>query len=440
MLSLFLCAVLLAPAVQDYSVLTAAEPEEARWTPVVGVVQAVAPAVVFIQSEHAIPRWFLRKGGPTTSVRSGSGVVIEKSGYIVTNFHVVGDAAARITVQFGSELNDPEIYAAELVSFRAEDDLALLKIDAPGELAVVRRGTSSDLWLGERVIVIGNPFQQKLSVTTGIISGLYRDLPIEISGGRTVRFSNLIQTDASINPGSSGGPWLNILGELIGITTAVNPGAENMGFAIPIDRIEEVLADHLLAPSASKAWLGFEVDEGDSFCITSVTPGGPAALAGIEEGDRLVGVQGQPIRNADDFRLQVLRLRPHQPIQLRVASQEQERELLVRGWDRADGILWERLGMTVEAFAIGRYRVVRVGRLDADGPAQHLGLEPRDVIDAVQIGARGQPWQIHGPDSLAALVGDQPPGTQLALDVFRDDDRNGELSRSEFYKGVLTLR
>jgi serine protease Do len=439
MLSLLLCAAQLSPALQDFPVLTAAEREEARWTPVVSVVKEVAPAVVYIQSEHALPRLYRKVGRPTTVVRSGSGVVIEKSGYIVTNFHVVGEGASRITVQFDPE-DDPRTYAAELVSFRAEDDLALLKIDAPHELSVVRRGTSSDLWLGERVIAIGNPFQQKLSVTTGIISGLYRDLPIDTNDGRSIRFSNLIQTDASINPGNSGGPLLNILGELIGITTAVNPGAENMGFAIPIDRVEEVLADHLLAPSASKAWLGLEVDEDGSFCVTRVTPGGPAALAGIEEGDRLVGVQGRPIENADDFRLPVLRLRPNQPLQLRVASGEEQRELLLRGWDRTDGILWERMGMTVEAFAIGNYRVVRVDRMAAGGPAAALGLQPRDVVDAVRVGEQGQAWQIHGPDALAALVVDRPVGTQLAMDILRDEDRDGRLSKSEFYKGVLTLR
>jgi serine protease Do len=395
--------------------------------------------VVFVQSER--PAWtldMLHGRRLRTSVISGSGVVIDASGYIVTNHHVVGDDARRITVQFDPDL-DPTVYEAELVSAAAGDDLALLKIEGDREFAEVRRGTSSDLWIGERVIAIGNPFQQKLSVSTGIISGQHRDLRIEGPDGRTLHFPDLIQTDASINPGNSGGPLLNVLGELVGINTAVNPGAENMGFAIPIDRVEEVLREHLLDPSASKAWLGFEVDDLDSFCVTRVVPGGPAALAGLEEGDRVVSVAGVPLESSNDYRLAILRALPRAPLHLRVAAAGGERDLDLDGWDRVDGVLWERLGMTVEAITIGRARRVRVTKLAAGGPAERLGLRPEDVLDAVRVAPRGQAWSVHGPDALAALVLDRPRGTEVEIDVLRDDDRNGLLERTELYKGVLAL-
>ena len=444
MLSLLLCALQLAPSGQDYSqltreVLTPEERNEYRWTPIVGVVREVAPAVVFIQAERPHLRWDPRGSRMGTAVSTGSGVVIEKSGYIITNFHVVGEDARRITVQFDPDI-DALTYDAELISFRAKDDLALLKIEAEKDLPVIRRGTSSDLWIGERVIAIGNPFQQKISVSAGIISGLHRDLPVDAGGGSTLHIPDLIQTDAAINPGNSGGPLLNILGELVGINTAVNPGAENMGFAIPVDRVEEVLFEHLLAPSASKAWLGFDVDESDTFCITNVTPGGPAAEAGIEEGDRLVALAGAPLATADDFRLPVLQLRPREPLRLRVASGDTEREVVIRGWDRTDGILWERMGMTVESITFGNWRGVRVARVAEGGPAEELGLRQRDVVDAVRVGPRGQAWRVSGPDTLAALVVERPPGTDVWIDILRDEDEDGRFVRSELYKGKLALR
>ena len=445
MLSLLLCGALHALVGQDYpqltpELLTPEERYEYRLTPVVWVVSQVAPAVVFIQSERPSIRWDLRGKRIGTAVSTGSGVVIEKSGYIVTNLHVVGQDARRITVQFDPDL-DPATYDAELVSFRAEDDLALIKIEADKDFPVVLRGTSADLMIGEAVIAIGNPFQQKISVSTGIISGLHRDLEVASGTGQSQRFPDLIQTDAAINPGNSGGPLLNILGELVGINTAVNPGAENMGFAIPVDRLEEVLSEHLLAPSASKAWLGFEVDEADPFCITRVTPGGPAAEAGIEEGDHLVAVAGVPVENRDDFRLPVLRLRPDQPLALRVASGDELREVVLRGWDRTDGILWERMGMTVESLTYGRWRGVRVARVAESGPAAELGLASRDVVDAVRVGRRGQAWRIHDPDALAALVVERPAGTEVSIDILRDGNEDGRLdARSELYKGKLVLR
>ena len=427
-----------APPLSDLANLTRSERDEIRWTPVVGVVQEVAPAVVFIKSERPyqtfVSFYGRRRGTKTTT---GSGVVIEGSGYIVTNYHVVGDNG-KISVQFDPEI-DPLTYDARLVSYREQDDLALLKIEAERELPVVRRGTSADLWIGENVIAIGNPFQQKISVSTGIISGLHRDLSVDTETGVQLRFPDLIQTDASINPGNSGGPLLNILGELVGINTAVNPGAENMGFAIPVDRVEAVLQEHLLAPSSSRSWLGFELDETD-FCVTTVSPGGPADQAGLEPGDHVLAINDLPLVEAEDFRLPVLQLRPRQAITLRIDGTGGERELEIQGWERVDGILWERLGLTVDSLSIGRQRFVRVARVAPGGPADALGLEGGDLIDAVQVGKRAQAYRITRPDALAALVRDRPPGTEMAIDILRDVNRDGTVARDEFFKGVMTLR
>ena len=139
---------------------------------------------------------------------------------------------------------------------------------------------------GETVIAIGSPLGDfKNSVTVGVVSALNRTVPGTGQEG-------LIQTDAAINHGNSGGPLLNILGEMIGINTAVNESAENMGFAIPVDRVEEVLRDQLLAPESSRSWYGFDVDDAGTLCINRIVPGSPAALAGMETGYRLLAIDG----------------------------------------------------------------------------------------------------------------------------------------------------
>lgn len=410
-----------------------------RWTPEVQVVRDVAPAVVYIESKRTVMvRTLFNRKVPRQSVITGSGVVIEDAGYIVTNYHVVASDPETITVQFDPD-QDTKVYDAELVSYVAADDLALLRIHGDAPFPTVRRGTSSDLMLGERVIAIGNPLEQKLTVSAGIISGLHRNLSVE-TGGVPIEFSDLIQTDAAINQGNSGGPLLNILGELIGINSAVTPGAENMGFAIPVDRVEEVLREHLLAPSASRAWLGFEVDEADSFCVLDVIAGGPAAQAGLEPGDRLLGIDGQTIHTADDYRLMRLPLVPNQPVRLRVETAGGQREIVLRGWDKVDGALFERTGMTVEPFAVGRQRWVRVSRVAPDGPAAELGLAEGDVVDAVRVGETGQAWRIHAAEAFASLVAGLEPGQELWIDVLRDDDGDRRLGPDELYKGVLRLR
>jgi len=424
----------------DYPYYTEEERNKLRWTPEVEVVRLAGPSVVYIESvrpQVALNRFFQRV--QKENVISGSGVVILPSGYIVTNYHVVGGDATRITVQFDPEL-DPTVYEAQLVSFVASADLAVIKIEGDREFPVVRRGTSSDLWIGERVLAIGNPYEQKLSVSAGIISGLHRDLTIDTQDGRALHFTDLIQTDASINPGNSGGPLLNILGEIVGINTAVNPTAENMGFAIPIDRVEEVLHEYLLDPSASRSWLGFEVDEDGDFCVTKVVPESPAAEAGMEEGDRVLAVAGKQIAEPDDYRLPLLQLLPGQPIQLRIDAGGGERDVELVGWDRIDGITFERLGMTVEAFAIGNWRSVRVDRVATEGPAQVLGLQPGDILDAVRIGTARQAWRLRSRASLALMAGGLKPGTQLEIDILRDVNGDHRIAREELFKGVLDVR
>ena len=197
------------------------EMRKRRITPTVTVVQAASPAVVYIQTGATRPvrdifgRIFSKEYGG-----AGSGVVIRKEGFIITNYHVVRNAD-RITVNFDKAFDETD-YKATVVSFVEDEDLALLKIQGTRAFPTIPLGRSNDLMAGETVVAIGNPYGQTITVTQGIISGLHRNVPIPQENGRVLEFPDLIQTDASINPGNSGGPLLNLNGELIGINTAMN--------------------------------------------------------------------------------------------------------------------------------------------------------------------------------------------------------------------------
>jgi len=410
-----------------------------RVTPIVLVARKAAPAVVYIEAERqkAMLDFFGRRHVEWDTV-GGSGVVVDKSGYIVTNHHVTADARKLVVTLF-EEGAAPRRYPASLISSAPHDDLALLKIEAEHDLAVIFRGTSSDLMLGETVVAIGNPLGQTKTVSAGIISGLNRDLDVPLAQP-PLKFKGLIQTDAAINPGNSGGPLLNIEGQMIGINTAIREGAENMGFAIPVDRVEEVLRD-LLSPSASRAWFGFDVDDKSTLCVNELVPGSPAALAGMELGYRLLAINDTPIKDGEGYRLNRLPLAPNQEAKFTLAGPKGDRNYVVTGWDRARGTIFARLGMEVSPWRPGREIYLRIGDVAQEGPAQKLGLRSGDVIDALRIA--GQPSSVR-PNSqaeLADLLTELPPRAEIEIDVLRDENGDQRIDlRTEVLRGVLVLR
>lgn len=434
-MNLILALPLLAPqglsADENYEILQSVD----RITPVVRIVQAVSPSVVFIETEYTkrytsfLGDWYRTNNG------AGTGVVIHPDGYIVTNYHVVRNAQ-KIHVSFEMK---PQGYPAELISFVQSEDLALLKIDAGDEvLEAVRMGTSSDLLPGERVVAIGNPYGQTHTVSTGIISGLHRGVSIP---DHQLEFQDLIQTDASINFGNSGGPLLNINGEMIGINTAMNQQAENIGFAIPVDRVREVLTD-ILFPQARKSWLGFELSPDDRLVVDSVVPGSPAALAGICEGDRIVQLGERAISSQDEYLHASLELEPHRPVAVAFQRGRRRDRATFESWDRVDGLLFQRLGMTLREQALGRGTWLFVDRLSDGGPADELGLRKGDLIPAVRprVGLRPKSWRIPNRATLAQIVGQLEPGVEVDLDVYRDLNGDNDYSDNELHQGTLRLR
>ncbi len=228
---------------------------------------------------------------------------------------------------------------------------------------------------------------------------------------------------------------------MIGINTAVNEAAENMGFAIPVDRVEEVLRDQLLAPESSRSWYGFDVDDAGTLCINRIVPGSPAALAGMETGYRLLAIDGTAVSSREEYRLARLQLTPNKPVRFKVQAAEGEREYELKGWSRVDGAVFERTGMTVDRCAVGNQASICVSSVDTTGPAHDLGLQPHDIIDSLRLPDHNVIFAVRDGAEFARLLAKLPPGTALDVDILRDDNQNGRIDLgTELYKGSLTLR
>ncbi|MEC8494814.1 MAG: trypsin-like peptidase domain-containing protein [Planctomycetota bacterium] len=430
--------------------------KEPRETAVSRIVRTVTPAVVFVETEAYQRVRTILGTRKRVATGAGSGVVIHPSGLIVTNYHVV-EGAQNIRVSFEGE---PESYVAELMSFVREEDLALLKIRrdedraaagpagteggglrkarTPREFPTVRLGTSADLMPGERVVAIGSPHGQAYTVSTGIISGLHRDVSVP---NRNLSFRGLIQTDASINLGNSGGPLLNIRGELIGINTVMNSAAENIGFAIPVDRVSQVL-DEVLFPNARTIWLGFDVKEiGSKLIVTEVWQGGPAEHLNACEGSELVALNGAAVRSEEDFLLETLRVQPGDETRVTLVDGDGRFETTIVPWDEFNGRFYTDIGMKVSVERPnGESGTVLMVEAVREGSAAHdLGVLPGDIIPAVRprIGFNTNSFWLVDKRSLETLLDQVPPGTEIEIDAYRDLNGDGFYKRPEQLKGVL---
>jgi S1-C subfamily serine protease len=260
-------------------------------------VEAVAPAVVNVE---------VRRSGGRGPGGSGSGFVFTPDGFTLTNSHVV-QGARRVEVR----LSDGRSYSADVVGNDPDTDLAVLRFGAP-DLVPVRLGDSRTLRPGQLVVAIGNPYGFQASVTTGVVSALSRSLRAQT--GRLL--DDLIQTDAALNPGNSGGPLVSSRGEVVGVNTAVIRPAQGICFAIPIHTAEFVAGRLIKDGKIRRAWLGvggqtvpfsrnqvrfhrLPVESG--VLVVSVEKGGPAEAAGLAEGDVIVAFAGEAVGSIDDL-------------------------------------------------------------------------------------------------------------------------------------------
>ena len=302
---------------------------------VIEAVDRVAPAVVLISTRQES----LLGGADGT----GSGVIFDSAGWILTNRHVVADADS-LTVA----LSDGRTFTGEVYGLDTFTDLAIIKVDATG-LPTAPIGTSDDLAPGQLAIAIGNPLGYENTVTTGIVSGLGRIISAsdanQSSAPETLR--NLIQTDAAINPGNSGGPLVNSAGQVIGINTAVSTTAQGLGFAIPIDIAKPIIGQALDGQPLARPMIGIRylpitpalADEQDlpvDFGALvgsveggqpSIIPGSPAEAAGLQDGDIIVSVDGQQITADRDLATLIVNYAPGDTVTLRVLRDNTAREV-----------------------------------------------------------------------------------------------------------------
>jgi len=365
--------------------------------------EAVSPAVVNIrvsgpktgasntprrwQEFHDFPFELGPHGFGKPSWGEGSGFVISNTGYVVTNAHVV-EGTGEIRVSFF----DGRTLSAQIVGVDAKTDIALIKVESDTPLLAVPLGNSDIVRPGEWVVAIGNAMSLEHSVTAGIVSAKHRYLA-------RGDYDDFIQTDAAINPGNSGGPLINLAGEVIGINTAINPQANTIGFAVPINIAKQILPQLKEHGQVTRSWLGVEIQEltehrkqesgaTQGALVKQVLPATPAMRAGIEKGDVIIVFDGNPVAS-------------HRQLPVIVASSPNDREVEVEvmraGQHRSITVLLAERKDTQPEFRGRRPAVPEASSLDRFGfqvqdlereLAEQLDLENHDGVIVTQVSAR----------------------------------------------------
>jgi serine protease Do len=333
----------------------------------------------------------------------GSGFVISSDGYIATNNHVIEDVD-KIEVAFADGTTLP----AEVVGRDPATDIALIRVQTEKPLTPLALGDSTSLRPGDWVIAIGNPFGLEHTVTAGIVSALHRR---NIGAGR---YDDFIQTDAAINPGNSGGPLIDLRGQVVGINTAINPRANTIGFAVPINMAKDILPQLRTAGSVTRGWLGVVIqrvtpelqeamglDSAEGALVSRVDPKGPAQTAGIERGDVILRFDDKPITTMEDLPRLVAAAPPGSTAKLVVARGGSEKTLEVELGKLDEGTQVAAaegepggeqgptaFGMRVqpltpelaEQLSVEESEGVVVSAVEPGGPADEAGLRRGDVI------------------------------------------------------------
>jgi len=431
------------------------------------VAESVNPTVVQIRAQRVVEREmrtpfegtpfedFFRPPGGGDNERQfrsqglGSGVVIQSNGYIVTNNHVV-EGADELSVV----MQDNQEYNAEIVGTDAFSDLAVIKIDQTG-LPAVSFGTNENVKAGQWVLAFGSPLSEDLqnTVTAGIVSAVGR---ISTSTSQINLGSELIQTDAAINRGNSGGPLVNLQGELIGINSAIfsrTGGNVGIGFAIPVDVVRNVTSQLIEQGEVQRGYLGVGFDRvtetlaqalgvpRGSAQVTQVQDGTPAEEAGLEQGEIIVAVDGQQLNNFNQLRTIISNKRPGDTISLRVVNQDgDERTVSVELGSRDDDMIaqgpsegggseeedsMESLGLTLQPVTprmlreLGienaeEYQGLLIANIDRGSEAyQDAGLRERDIIVEVDRD------RVRDREEFMSAYGDIPSGENFLLRVVR---------------------
>src|SRR5215475_10718681 len=380
---------------------------------------------------------FFRRRPPREDTRAtGSGVIVDAQGYILTNNHVVENAES-VEVR----LSDDRKFKATIVGRDPKTDLAVLKIDAPtGSLPVAPLGDSDKLRAGQWAIAIGNPFGLDRTVTIGHISAT----------GRThvgvATYEAFIQTDASINPGNSGGPLLNIEGKVIGINTAIVSSGQGIGFSIPINMARDIMTQLINKGRVVRGWLGIVIQEltpelADGFgvkpdsgvLVADVMKESPAEAAGLKAGDIIVEFDGAPIKKVADLQKRVAAVEPGRPTPLSVIRDKAPTRLTVKiGEQPGDEVVAattpaeETLGLTVEPLtpeAAQRFKLtaqagVIVSDVAPGSSGEQAGIRSGDAI----LEVNRQP--VRDVLTFKKIIASVKPGEVVPVYIQRGGGRN----------------
>jgi serine protease Do len=391
------------------------------------VAEKITPAVVTIRADKTIkagensPNFqmpqmpfgddFFRFFGPPRGDQRqrgmGSGFIVDPKGTILTNNHVVS-GADRIRVR----LADGREVPGKVVGADPATDIAVIRVDA-GTLPAVQLGDDRKLRVGEWVLAVGSPLgpEYEHSVTAGIISAKGR------SNLRLVDYEDYLQTDAAINPGNSGGPLVNLRGEVVGMNSAIasrTGGYQGLSFAIPMTMAEEIMNELVAHGKVTRSWLGINIQEltpemaeglklGDTqgIVISDVVKGSPADKAGLEDGDVILALSGQPAGSIESFRSRVARTKPGTTVKLEVQRDDRKRNFDIRLEEKPEDEVAMRssnsdapenkLGLelqNVTPTVASQYNLedrtgVLVTSVDPGSPAEEAGLRPGDVVRSV---------------------------------------------------------
>jgi len=426
----------------------------------VRAVQRAADSVVSIYVVHATRP---ARGGDEAFAADGqgSGVILDESGLVISNWHVVAPVAQNSVFKLQVKLRSGKSYFADLLSSSPESDLALLQLRmGEGEkVKPVTLGDSDSLMVGEDVLAVGNPQGNANSVSKGILSAIDRSIMVRAPDGSVRRYSGLIQTDAAINPGNSGGALLDITGKLVGINNAMAQGAENIGFAIPVNTMRRAFENVLLsAENLASVWTGFKVKDVDGKAqVVEVHPYGPAARADLHPGDVLVKAEGEQVTTAIDYARRLVRARAGKPIPLVVERRGKLVQVAPVPLTSGASELARRYGVEVEevtreldanaiqlasrvlaqSYGIRRATLLpvllRVRGIYPDSPLGELKLKIGDILLSIpgsDMFGRTSPIAFRSAEHFALLLR-QVQGDSVKLDVLRGE---------ELLEGEVTLK
>ncbi|MGA1236530.1 MAG: trypsin-like peptidase domain-containing protein [Limisphaerales bacterium] len=387
---------------------------------VVNTVEQIMPCVVNIATEEVVEyrdpfaelfREFYglhyRNRPRSTRFSLGSGVIIDEEGYVLTNLHVV-QRATKVWVQ----LADGREFEAEPIVGTSRRDVALLRLITPDKekFTAIQFAPNDDLLLGETVLALGNPFGLGGSVSRGILSSKNRRPSLE---DQPLAIEDWLQTDAAINPGSSGGPLVNLNGQLIGLNVAVHREGQGIGFAIPIRQVSEALTEIFTPEVKNSQWFGARFQSATlPLTIHAIDRTSPAEKASLQPGDTITAIQNTTPRSFIHAMLLLTQNENTRPLELQIQRQDSTRDISLQ-LQPLETLVQQRTGATAQEmdallaqqFGLPPNQGLLISHVQPDSPAAKAGLEPGYVISA--INNTSTPNLLSAATTLAPLPADE---------------------------------